>query len=584
MKYWGNKMIEIHDELLLKEIISFCESIKDEEELKRFRENNKELPFHPLDSDVKNQLDTLKKKGTVKRDGEKSIIELSYEMNGEIDKLWNMLIEKAIICLRYFDKREPFIENGKQPYVYGLDSLEDYHKKYIDFEGVLYGSDAYYRDHVFHVIRVWLLGVYLLLNDNTYITNGGKRLVDAIHFEGDSEMTVCCTDESEIHNNFLEKLNENSIFINKNGKSYKIHKDKTDGHNYVLTPSNSFSSEINILEKISMWTLMALCHDLGYPLEKSKKILAKTENMMEAFVSQPKINGDLRFDGTRDSNNKDIILFTSKKMKAVDDDGEIATYKASVQEKYKFKYMLSLEAFAHGVISSIIIYKKLNYFKETDNNSDANYIFQEEDARQFYIRRDILRAMASHTCQDIYHIDVATFPMLLFVCDELQEWGRKSWKSMYKGVTNNAVRLSIETFNSDKIEYEEEIDMSNAGNQQLVDNIERILSHQYMLYQTTFRDGQYTARRKFDFKKHIHIKISEEYKSIKQIDIDFSINHGSDDNMFLLSIRNSGNTDKGKKSKVKYLTESLSELLKPYIENRKYGVCEMKDDREEVKE
>ena len=87
MKYWGNKMIEIHDELLLKEIISFCESIKDEEELKRFQENNKELPFHPLDSDVKNQLDTLKKKGTVKRDGEKSIIELSYEMNGEIDKL-----------------------------------------------------------------------------------------------------------------------------------------------------------------------------------------------------------------------------------------------------------------------------------------------------------------------------------------------------------------------------------------------------------------------------------------------------------------------------------------------------------------
>ena len=34
---------------------------------------------------------------------------------------------------------------------------------------------------------------------------------------------------------------------------------------------------------------------------------------------------------------------------------------------------------------------------------------------------------------------------------------------------------------------------------------------------------------------------------------------------------------------VRYLTESLSELLKPYIENRKYGICEMKDDRERVK-
>lgn len=576
-------MIEINDELLLKKIIGFCNSIKDEEELKRLQEKDKKLPFHPLDFDVKSQLDMLKKKGTIKRDGEKTIIELSYDMNGEIDKLWNMLIEKAIICLRYFDKREPFMENGKQPYVYGLDSLEDYHKKYIDFEGVLYGSDAYYRDHVFHVIRVWLLGVYLLLNDNKYITGGGKRLIDAIHFEGDSEMTLDCVDKSQIDNSYQRKINGNSVFIKKDGRSYKIHEDEINCGNYILTPSNSFSGEINILEKISMWTLMALCHDLGYPLEKSKKILSNTENMMEAFVSQPNIKSDLRFDGTRDSNNKDIILFTSKKMKATDADGEIASYKASVQEKYKFKYMLSLEAFAHGVISSIIIYKKLNYFKETDNNSDSNYIFQEEDARQFYIRRDILRAMASHTCQDIYHIDVATFPMLLFVCDELQEWGRKSWKSMYKGVTNNAVGLSIEAFNSNKIEYEETIDMSNAGNQQLVDNIERILKHQYMLYQTTFRDGQYTARRKFDFNKHIHININEEYKSIKQIDIDFSINHGSADNTFLLLIRNSGDSEEDEKSKESYLTESLSELLKPYVENRKYGVCEMKDEREEEK-
>lgn len=233
------------------------------------------------------------------------------------------------------------------------------------------------------------------------------------------------------------------------------------------------------------------------------------------------------------------------------------------------------------MISSIIIYKKLNYFKETDNNSDANYVFQEEDARQFYMRRDILRAMASHTCQDIYHIDVATFPMLLFVCDELQEWGRKSWKSMYKGVTNNAVQLSIKTFNSCKIEYEEQIDMSNAGEQQLVDNIKRILKYQYMLYQTTFRDGQYTARRQFDYTKHIHIKINEEYKSIKQIDIDFSINHGSEDNTFILSIKNSG--DRDKKSEAQSLTKGLSDLLEPFKSNRKYGNCTMNDEREEAK-
>lgn len=468
--------------------------------------------------------------------------------------------------------------NGKQPFVYGLDSLSAYHEKYIDFEGVLYGSDAYYRDHIFHVIRVWLLGVYLLLTDNTYITGDGKRLIDAIHFEGDSKALSISREEAE--QKYGAEIKPNT-FVKIGDIFYKAREDEEQG--IILTNSNNFSAEINILEKISIWTLIALCHDLGYPLEKSKKILARTENMMEDFVSQPNIRGDLRFDGTRDSNNKDIILFASKKMKAVDEDGKPVMYKASVQEKYKFKYMLSLEAFTHGVISSIIIYKKLNYFKETDNNSDANYVFQEEDARQFYIRRDILRAMASHTCHDIYHIDVATFPMLLFVCDELQEWGRKSWKSMYKGVANNAVELSVESFNSKKIEYIEEIDMTNAGTQQLVYNIEQIIKRQYILYQTTFRDGQYTQNRKFDYEKHIHIKISDDYKSIKQIDIEFSINHGPNDNTFTIILKKSGNTDREDKVYiVNTLVQNLEEAIKTYkFENKKFGICNIVDERKE---
>ena len=91
--------------------------------------------------------------------------------------------------------------------------------------------------------------------------------------------------------------------------------DQTDA--YVLVPPNTFSSEINILEKVSMWTIMALCHDLGYPLEKSKKVLSKTEKMMEAFISSPYVDRNLKFDGTQDSNNLDIIKFASKKMFAM---------------------------------------------------------------------------------------------------------------------------------------------------------------------------------------------------------------------------------------------------------------------------
>jgi len=304
-------------------------------------------------------------------------------------------------------------------------------------------------------------------------------------------------------------------------------------------------------------------------LEKSKKVLEKTEKMMEFFVAQPNINGNIRFDGTRDSNNKDIILFASKKMKAKKaKKGKKPKYKASIQEKYKLKYMLSLESFMHGVISSIIIYKMLIYFKEADNNSDANYIFGEEDARQFYIRRDILRAMASHTCRDIYHIDVATFPMLLFVCDELQEWGRKSWKDMYKGASNKFRRLSIDSYNCNKISYIENINMEKARRDEIVENIKRVLEHQYLLYQTTFRDGQDTSKRKFDFAKRMEFEIDKKYRSIEKITIEFEINHNNEDK-FWLSFVDSGDSGEDE-NETEQLKHEIEKCIDKYDDD-KYG-------------
>lgn len=574
-------MIKINDEMLLKETIGFCDTLSKETVIKKYKSDGSGIELtYPLDGSVKAKLETLKQRGI-----DKTTRELSYEINDEIDELWNILIEKSIICLRFFDKREPFMDNGKHQYVYGMDKLNEYHKNYIDFEGVLYGSDAYYRDHVFHVIRVWMLGIYLILNKNTHITEKKQRLIDLIHFEGEVIGSVEEATEEDIKKIPQELKKEDCIILKKGNEFRKIHENVNSNQKdkYVLVSSNTFSSEINILEKISMWTIMALCHDLGYPLEKSKKVLAKTEKMMEAFISSPYVDRNLKFDGTQDSNNWDIITFTSKKMKAIIGSEEkfVAKYNASIQDKYKFKYKLSLEDFSHGIISAIIIYKMLIYFIETDNNPDANYVFNNEDARQFYMRRDILRAISSHTCENIYHIDVATFPMILFVCDELQEWGRKSWKSMYRGVTNSAVQLTINSFNAKKIEYEEEIEMRNASGKQLVNNIERIIKKQYMLYLTTFRDGQYTARREFDFIKHIHIKIHEDYKSIDKIDIDFFINHGSQDNKFTLTIRSSGDNEaEEKEAKTNSLTENIKELLRPYGDNKKYGICCFVDDRE----
>ena len=344
-----------------------------------------------------------------------------------------------------------------------------------------------------------------------------------------------------------------------------------------------FSSNINFFEKISMWTFIALCHDLGYPLEKSQQILDKTQKMMKEFIPNPNIWNNFGFSGVQDNINEYIIKFMSTKMVHQKNKAEIEEnngtddykknlYLGRVQPKYYLKYTKSLEHFDHGIISSVIIYKMLLYFLESDFNLNDDYEYKYEDARQFYIRREILRAMASHTCTDIYNIYLTTFSSVLFLCDELQEWGRKSWKSMYQGVGNSNVELDISSFNMKKIEYTEKIDMRNALKDQVIANIKRIIEKQYMLYSTTFRDGQYTAQREFDFIKHIRIKVSEVYKSIDTIDIEFSINCNTN-NKFELSIKDSGDIEPEENKKTQYLISDIEDLMKPYMANRKYGEC-----------
>ena len=606
--------IPINDKKLLEEAIDFSDKLWKEPILKCYHldgleqgvdktqpdksDSSKERLIYPLDGEVRDLLVVLKSKIAPEAE------ELSYEASDTIDTLWGLLIEKAIICLRIFDKREPFLsssQNKKHQYVYGIDKLKKYHDKYINFEGVLYGSDFYYRDHVFHVIRVWLLGLYLLLTENSNIRGGKneKTLIDKIHFEGESANKAQQLDDNAKKNlsDKLDKLSpEDCLFWKRDDKTFKVHEDPNNigvdvderpksKRTYLLSSVSTFSNEINIFEKISMWTIIALCHDLGYPLEKSKKVLERTEEMMEAFVSNPYIEKSLRFDGTQDSNNLDIITFACKKMKPAEDVLELlekdkvhcASYKASIQDKYRFKYKLSLEDFSHGIISAIIIYKMLIYFIETDNNPDANYVFHNEDARQFYIRRDILRAITSHTCQNVYHIDVPTFPMLLFVCDELQEWGRKSWRNMYSGVNGHAAKLTLLAFNSKSIKYKEDIQMLGATDKQILDNIERIIKRQYILYFTTFRDGQYTAQRQFDFTKQIDIEVNKQHhKSIANITIEFSIYHDKE-NEFCLKINKSGES---KQPQTEALAQNILALIDRY-KDRKYGNCMFVNDLDE---
>lgn len=330
---------------------------------------------------------------------------------------------------------------------------------------MLYGSSRYYRDHVVHVFRTWLTGVVSLTKNR-------------------------------------------GVFLD-----------------FIAIEAGAIN--LSRVEKISIWTIIALTHDLGYPLEKARDIINTTRSMMETFVTNPDISMDLAFHGVQNYMNDFIVRLMSSKMIEVathknesgqdDERGHEKEYVARLQPKYYFKFQKSLEKIQHGIVSALIVYKLLTYFLESDFNINEDYRFQNEERRQFYIRREILRAIASHTCDDIYHLYLGTFAFLLIISDDTQEWGRKSISELYVSSDDahdiGEIDISINSApNPNHTCKLEEITRVNddKGVGAVIALISRLVE-QSRNYVTIFRDGQDTEKRDFSFTR----KYSIEYGSPK---------------------------------------------------------------------
>ena len=444
---------------------------KDEvSQLRQFKEEKDKYPSmeFPLDEDVIKRLQSLKSRIEGRNDDSEI-----FRCQNDIDALWAQLLDKAIKCLRYYDGREPFMgsQDKKRPVAYGIHDLREYYKKYTDFERVLYGASRYYRDHVVHVFRVWLSGI-------DQLTRNGGRCLD--HF-GIKDVT-----------------------------------DKAD--------------EINLTgpEKISMWTIIALTHDLGYPLEKAKGILSVTQEMLSTFVTNPDISADFSFHGSQNQMNDMIVrLMSSKMVREKDlyrslpcanaegqknddsvpaDYGEEKPFVIRLQHKYYLKFLKSLENNKHGILSTLIIGKILKYFLESDYSLNDGYGFSREERRQFYIRREILRSIAAHTCDDIYQMFMGSFAFLLRICDDAQEWGRKYITELYTTSRESHQPSNLElSFNSkngvpdNRCEVSEVVTVTALGDVQSIRSLIDRFHQQFLVYMTVFRDGQDTQKRDFSF-------------------------------------------------------------------------------------
>lgn len=422
---------------------------------------------NPIDDEVFNLLEDIEGKLT------EDAFDI-FRFKKPLLQLWKKLIEKSIVCLRYFDTREPFGKPDvkKAPYAYGVQNLYEYFEKYNEFENLLYGGSEYYRDHVIHVIRVWIIGTDILLRDNA-------KFVHAI----------------EIVKGF----------------------------------------EFSDFEKLSIWTIIAMSHDLGYPLEKSMKIMDKTKDMMKCFIQNPILSMDFSFSGVQNLMNDFVIRFMSSKMWRVKDCSTIAIesdpsvdektkeyFVARLQPKFYFKFQKSLEQNNHGILSSLLIYKMLLYFLESDYSTNEDYVFDKEDTRQFYMRREILRSISSHTCQDIYQLHLYSFSLLLIIADDAQEWGRKQISELYVQKDTGYEFKGIEIMDTESSDgntcvMTEQYTISNDKQfKHILEQFRRIS----LGYNAWFRDGQDTDKRDFNFVKRTKVVVK---MGRSDIDVELSL-------------------------------------------------------------
>lgn len=330
------------------------------------------------------------------RDAIKKLRNISlHRQVDELIPIWKNLLDDSIIYLKSQDKREEYPDD----LALGTEKLSKFFKVFSDFEPLLYGAVNNYRDHIIHVFRVFLLGHSLI-----------KK---TIGFEN-------------------------------------------------MKPING-PLEIDPVEKEALWCIAALTHDLGYSLERIHVINKKAREMLEQFGTTSFQELGYGYFAQFGIISDFVIKFLSSKIvpspldktetsknNTEETENQFSTH---LQAKYYQKFLSALTDFDHGVISSVILMKSLVYFKESDYLLDHVQPLDYKDARQFLIRREILRTIASHSCDDIYYLDTQNFPFILKLCDEMQDWDRPRLIDVTRRGGSN-IKLRIKNFDPNLIDYQ----------------------------------------------------------------------------------------------------------------------------------
>ncbi len=324
-----------------------------------------------------------------------------YKLHEDGTRLWHDL---ASCALNDID------ENSK-----GNSTLFGFLKAATEFEDLLYGLEPYYRDHTLHSLWVYLIGEYILReikptnrrDTNWYLYN------DIDHDQKKYDYSEDLIKEAE-------KQEERFI-----GKVEK-HKD-------------------------AIWCIIALCHDLGYSLEKLKNLNEKVQAVLK-FYDVPDFK---RVGYSLDIEHQyilsqflelmamDVRIVPSEDYWEIDDLKERVDKGKLTQDQYNkqleqkvlikcyrddttyWRLCRALEKRQHGILSAYLIYKILDIFSDTSVRGPAEeWGLDDNEVAYNIIRGDILFAIAQHQFDFAHLNQLSSLADVLMLADELEEFSR----------------------------------------------------------------------------------------------------------------------------------------------------------------
>lgn len=264
------------------------------------------------------------------------------------------------------------------------DNLRGYHElcryfdEFADYENLLFALDKNHRDHVIHSIWVMLLGLYL-------------RKTFAPLKNIDYEVILP---------NFY-KQKEKVV------KAIKRTKDITKEH------------------ETSLWCLIALTHDLGYPIQKTTNANELMAKMVSNFGFLEQKDFRYSFTIVHQTAISELLNIVSSFVAWMPSGG----YRVGYLSGGRLDYAKSFERLDHGIMSAYLLQMHLDCICESmtipQEVPELQLIDHEMAAKQA-TTITLLRAISAHTNKNVYWPEVNLMDPLLLLSDELDEFSRYS--------------------------------------------------------------------------------------------------------------------------------------------------------------